>query len=541
MPTVPVGPAPAPAVLTFASTAGRWTLLATILGSALAGIDATVVNVALPDIGADLDADFTSLQWTVSAYALTLASFILLGGTLGDRFGRRRVFLVGVVWFAVASAACGLAVDVEMLIAARALQGVGAALLTPGSLSILQATFRSQDRARAIGAWSGLGGVATAIGPLLGGWLVDVASWRWVFLINLPLAAVVVVVAVRHVPETRDASAEGTAVDWAGGLLGALALAGVTFALIEAEGGTGLVVPALVVGLVGAVLFVLRERRARYPLLPFSVFGSAQFSATNAVTFLVYGGFGALFFLLVVHLQVVAGFGPVASGSALLPVTVIMLLLSSRSGALAARIGPRLQMSAGPVVCAAGMLLLARIGPDASYVVDVLPGMVVFGLGLAIMVAPLTSAALAAAPAEHAGLASGVNNAVARTGGLLAVAAIPALAGIGAGEGGYASASFADGYQRALWISAAILLVAAVLAAATVRNDLLEDDEVPGTTPATAQGTTGTTGTTQATAAAGVPAAAGPVRQLPHCAVGAPPLLSSCEQDAADETGPASR
>jgi EmrB/QacA subfamily drug resistance transporter len=513
--TVPTGPGPT--ALTFASAAGRWTLLATILGSALAGIDATVVNVALPDIGADLDADFTSLQWTVSAYALTLASFILLGGTLGDRFGRRRVFLVGVVWFALASALCGLAVDVEMLIGARALQGVGAALLTPGSLSILQASFRSGDRARAIGAWSGLGGVATAIGPLLGGWLVDVASWRWVFLINLPLAALVVVVTLRHVPESRDPASAGTAVDWSGGVLGALALAGVTFALIEADAGARLVVPALVVAAAGAVLFVLRERRAAYPVLPFPVFSSAQFSATNAVTFLVYGGFGALFFLLVVHLQVVAGFGPVAAGSALLPVTAIMLVLSARSGALAARIGPRLQMSSGPLVCAVGLLLLSRIGTDASYVLDVLPGMVVFGLGLAIMVAPLTSAALAAAPAEHAGMASGVNNAVARTGGLLAVAAIPALAGISGSEGsGYDSPSFADGFQQALWISAAILVVAGVLAALTIRNDLLEDDDAPdpadqvGSVPTPAQ-------------------PVGPTRQLPHCAVGAPPLMSACE------------
>ncbi|CAN5256826.1 MFS transporter [soil metagenome] len=505
--------APAAASLTFDSAPGRWVLLATILGSALAGIDATVVNVALPDIGADLDTDFTSLQWTVSAYALTLASFILLGGTLGDRFGRRRIFLVGVIWFAATSALCGLAVDVEMLIASRALQGVGAALLTPGSLSILQASFRSRDRARAIGAWSGLGGVATAIGPLLGGWLVDVASWRWVFLINLPLAALVVVVSLRHVPESHDPSSDGVAADWAGGILGAIALAGITYALIEADAGAAVVVPAVFVALLGAALFALRERRARYPVLPFSVFASAQFSATNAVTFGVYGGFGALFFLLVVQLQVVAGFGPVASGSALLPVTLIMLVLSSRSGALAARIGPRLQMSTGPLVCAVGILLLARIGRDASYVVDVLPGMVVFGLGLAIMVAPLTSAALAAAPAEHAGMASGVNNAVARTGGLLAVAAIPALAGIG--TDGYDSPAFADGYRHALWISAAILVVSGVLAALAVRNDLLDDsDDSPEDGEPSAP-----------------PAPAAHQRQLPHCAVGAPPLVSAFDPD----------
>ena len=479
---------------------GRWVLLATVLGSALAGIDATVVNVALPAIGADLGGGFTSLQWTVSAYALTLASFILLGGTLGDRFGRRRVFVVGVVWFALASALCGLAVDVQMLIGARALQGVGAALLTPGSLAILQASFGRLDRARAIGAWSGLGGVATAIGPLLGGWLVDVASWRWVFLINLPLAALVVAVAVRHVPETRDPTASDASVDWSGGVLGALALAGLTFALIEADGGARVVVPALAVGLVGAVLFVLRERRARYPVLPLNVFAAAQFSATNAVTFLVYGGFGALFFLLVVQLQVVAGFGAVASGAALLPVTLVMLLLSSRSGALAARIGPRLQMSVGPVVCAGGMLLLSGIDAKSSYALGVLPGVTVFGLGLAIMVAPLTAAALAAAPAAHAGMASGVNNAVARTGGLLAVAAIPALAGLG--SDGFTAPDLASGYPVALWISSGILLLAGVVAALTVSNELLEHDE---------------------------PAERSEEHHLPHCAVGGPPLMCTCE------------
>ncbi len=484
--------------LSLATGAGRWVLLATILGSALAGIDATVVNVALPALGEALDAEFSALQWTVSAYALTLASFILLGGTLGDRFGRRRVFVVGVVWFAVASLACGLAQDVGTLIAARAVQGVGAALLTPGSLALLQVSFRTEDRARAIGAWSGLGGVATAIGPLLGGWLVDVASWRWVFLINLPLAAVVVWIAARHVPETHDDAADGTAVDWAGGILGAVALAGLTFALIESSRGPVVVMAALAVGLAGAVGFVVRERRAAYPVLPLGVFTSAQFSAVNGVTFLVYGGFGVVFFLLVVQLQEVTGFGPVAAGSALLPVTALMLVLSARSGALAARIGPRLQMSVGPLVCATGLLLLARVGAGDTYLADVLPGVVVFGLGLAIMVAPLTAAALGAAPDEHAGMASGVNNAVARTGGLLAVAAIPVLAGVTDGA--------ARGFERALWVSAAILVVSGLVAAVTVRNDVLAPDSPSD-------------------------AADEPTQHLSHCGVGAPPLASACDDE----------
>lgn len=461
--------------LAYRSPAGRWLMLATILGSAMAGIDATVVNVALPAIGEELDADFTTLQWTVTAYALTLAAFILVGGVLGDRFGRRRVFVVGVVWFALASLACGLAPDAEVLVAARALQGVGGALLTPGSLAMIQASFTAEDRARAIGAWSGLGGVATAAGPFLGGWLVDAVSWRWVFLINVPLAALVVWVAWRHVPETRDPDAAGR-VDVAGALLGALALGGLTYAL-TAAGETGVATGVLLaagVGVVAAGLFVVVERRVAHPMLPFSVFRSVQFSAANAVTFVVYGGFGALFFLLVIQLQVVGGYSALAAGVATLPLTVVMLLLSARSGALAARIGPRRQMAAGPVICAAGALLMLRIGPDASYPGEVLPALLVFGLGLATMVSPLTATALAAAPAEHAGLASGVNNAVARTAGLVAVAAVPALAGL-TGRVYDDPAAFDAGFGTAVVVSAVVLVLGGVLAAITIRDDVLED------------------------------------------------------------------
>lgn len=467
----------APETVAFDSARGRWLMLATILGSALAGIDATVVNVALPAIGESLDAEFTTLQWTVSAYALTLASFILIGGVLGDRFGRRRVFVFGVVWFAVASLACGLAPNAEVLVAARALQGVGGALLTPGSLAMIQASFASTDRARAIGAWSGLGGVATAAGPFLGGWLVEVASWRWVFLINVPLATYVVWVAHRHVPESRDPAATGR-IDVAGAVLGAAALGGLTYALISAgEDGlsTGVIVAAAV-GLLSALVFVVVERRVTDPMLPFEAFRSAQFSAANAVTFVVYGGFGAVFFLLVIHLQVVAGFSPIAAGSAALPVTGVMLLLSARSGALAARIGPRLQMAVGPLVVAVALLLTLRIGQDARYVADVLPAVVVLGLGLAVMVSPLTATALAAAPAEHAGLASGVNNAVARTAGLVAIAAIPAVSGL-TGRVYADPVGFADGFSTAIWISVAILVAGGALAAATIRNDVLAAEE----------------------------------------------------------------
>lgn len=491
--------------LQLSTAQGRWVLLAAILGSALAGIDATVVNVALPTIGEQLDADFTALQWTVTAYALTLAAFILTGGTLGDRFGRRRVFLVGVVWFAVASLACGLAPSVEVLVASRALQGVGGALLTPGSLALLQVLFRADDRARAIGAWSGLGGVATAIGPLLGGWLVDVASWRWVFLVNAPLAAVVVLVTLRHVPETHDTGSDGRPVDWAGSALAVLGLAGVTFALIRAgeSGGSG---PVLATGLAGVAvlaLFVLHERRTPHPMLPLGVFASRQLTAANLVTLLVYGGLGVVFFLLVLHLQVVAGFGPVAAGSALLPVTVVMLLLSSRSGALASRIGPRLQMTVGPLVAALGAALLLRIGPGASYAADVLPGVLVFGLGLAAMVAPLTATALAAAPPEHAGLASGVNNAVARTGGLVTVAAVPVVAGL-AGASYADPVVFAAGFERAVWMSVGLLVVAGAVAATTIRDEVLEEGPGAGPEPE--------------------------VTHFSHCSVGGTPAATSCDE-----------
>ena len=404
--------------VTLGSPSGRWILLASILGSGLAGIDATVVNVALPAIGRSLNAGFADLQWTVTAYTLTLASFILLGGSLGDRYGRRRVFVLGIVWFAAASLLCGLAPGTGLLIAARALQGVGGALLTPGSLAMIQASFVPEDRSRAIGLWSGLGGVATAIGPFLGGWLVESVSWRWVFLINVPLAAVVVLIAVARVPETRDPrSVPG--LDLAGAGLGVLALGGITYALVEQPSRGFGSVPVLVAGALGVVAaaaFIIVEWRTAHPMLPLGIFASRQFSAANAVTFTVYGGFGAVFFLLVVQLQVVSGFSPIAAGVSILPITVIMLLLSSRSGQLAYRIGPRLQMSLGPLVCAGGLVLMLRIGPAASYLTDVLPGVAVFGVGLAIMVAPLTATALAAAPAEHAGLASGVNNAVARAG-----------------------------------------------------------------------------------------------------------------------------
>lgn len=452
---------------------GRWVLFASVLGSGLAMLDATVVNIALPRIGADLDAEFSGLQWTVNGYTLSLAALILLGGSLGDRFGRRRVFVIGTVWFALASLLCGLAPNVEALVAGRMLQGVGGALLTPGSLALIQASFRPDDRARAIGAWSGLGGVAGALGPLLGGTLVEI-SWRLVFLVNLPFAALVVVVALRHVPESHDPDLDSR-LDLAGAVLGALGLAGTTYALVRI-GDSGLgptLAPAILVsgalGLACLGAFVLVERRSTHPMLPVDIFASRQFTAANLVTFTVYAALGGVFFLLVLHLQIVAGFAPLTAGLALLPVTAAMLLLSARAGALAQRIGPRLPITVGPLVCAVALLLLLRIGPGSSYLSDVLPAVVVYGLGLSLTVAPLTAAVLAAASTRHAGVASGVNNAVARAAGLLAVAALPVLGGISGGD--YRDpVAFAAGFQTAMLVCAGLLALGGVLSALTISD-----------------------------------------------------------------------
>jgi len=453
----------------------RWVLGATVGASGLAMLDATTVNVALPAIGTDLDATVAGLQWTVNAYTLSLASVILLAGSLADRYGRRRVFQIGIAWFAGASLLCAAAPTVGALAVARALQGIGGALLTPGSLAILQASFASGDRARAVGAWSGLGGIAAAIGPLLGGWLVGAGSWRAIFWINLPVAAVVLWVTPRHVPESRaDAPGEpGARFDLLGAVLTALGLGASTWALIAAgdQGASPVVLAAGTAGVLALVGFLLVESRARAPLVPLELFASRQFSGVNLVTFVVYGGMAGLFFLLVVYLQQVAGYSPLVAGTALLPVTVLMLLLSSRAGALAERIGPRRPMTGGPLVMATGMLLLARIGPDPSYATDLLPGALVFGLGLSATVAPLTATVMSSADPRRSGVASGVNNAVARTASLLAVAVLPVAAGL-TGEAFRDPERFASGYRVAMRISAALVASGGVLAWLTIRDRL---------------------------------------------------------------------
>ncbi|GAA1642853.1 MFS transporter [Georgenia ruanii] len=477
-------------------------LAITVLGSGIAAVDATVVNIALPTIGRDFHTGVAALQWVANGYTLTLAGFLLIGGSLGDRFGRRRVYLIGVVWFALASVACGLAPSAVLLVAARILQGFGAALLTPGSLAILEASFVPDDRARAIGAWSGLGGLAIAAGPVLGGYLITAASWRWIFFINVPIAAAVVVLGARHVPESRDASVTGR-LDYGGAVAAAVFLSGLTYAFIEAP-TLGWLSPAVLMATLlaigGLTALLVLERREAAPMLPLSIFRERQFTATNAVTFIVYAALTGATFLLPLVLQVVSGYSPLGSGLALLPLTAIMLTLSARSGRVATRIGPRLQLSIGPVVVGAGVAALAFTTAGSTYVIYTLPAIVILGLGLAITVAPLTATAMSSAPTQHSGIASAINNDVARVGGLLAVAVLPTLAGI-TGKAYLDPETLAAGFTTAVLISGGLCVAAGLLAAATITN--------PG----------------PARRPAGAPAP-----EYRHCGLEAPPLTTGVSQ-----------
>jgi EmrB/QacA subfamily drug resistance transporter len=453
--------------------AGRAVIAAAALGSGIAFLDGTVVNVALRTIGEDLDASLAELQWITNGYLLSLSSLILLGGSLGDRFGRRRIFVVGTIWFAAASLLCGIAPNPEVLIAARVLQGIGGALLTPGSLAMIQGAFVHEDRPPAIGAWSGLTSIAGAIGPFVGGGLIEYADWRWIFLINPPLAALTVYIALRYVPETRDPNAPAH-FDFVGAALAAAALGGATYALIEWGGGAAWV--AVAVGVAATVGFVVVEMREPMPMLPLGIFRDRTFSASNVMTLVVYGALGAVSFFVTIQLQTVSGYGALAAGAAFVPTTLLMLLLASRGGRLGMRIGPRIPMTFGPVVMAVSVLLMLRIGPDVSYVADVLPGVVVFGLGLSLMIAPLTATVLAAAPDEHAGIASGVNNAVARAGALLAVAALPVAVGLH-GEDYADPVAFNSAYRAAMMACAVLLTIGGVVSWLTIRNRVLEPPE----------------------------------------------------------------
>jgi EmrB/QacA subfamily drug resistance transporter len=439
----------------------------------MAFIDATAVNVALPSIGRELHASLSGLQWTVTAYTLTLAALILLGGSLGDRYGRRRVFLIGVGWFAAASLVCGIAQTSWQLVVARGVQGVGGALLTPGSLALIQSSFRPGDRARAIGLWSSLAGIAGLIGPFLGGVLVDAVSWRLVFLLNVPVA-VLVVVAGRHVPESRDPDRHGR-FDVLGAVLGALALGGITYALITAgeDPGRADVAASGALGVLAGVGFVLRERRAASPMLPPRLFADRQFSGANLATLVIYGALGGGSLFLVLQLQTVLGYPASTAGAAMLPSIVLLTLLSPRGGALATKIGPRVPMTVGPLVVAASALWLTGVDGSAPYYLEVLPGSLLQGLGMAITVAPLTATVLAAAPDAMAGVASGVNNAVARAGQLLAIAALPVVVGLSGTD--YAHpAAFTHGYRTAIFLCAALFAAGGAVSWATIRNDVLD-------------------------------------------------------------------
>ncbi len=468
--------AKAPDGIAFESGPGRWLLAVAVAGSGMAFLDGTVVNVALPDIGRDFDASTSALQWILNGYLLTLASLILLGGSLGDRYGRRLVFSLGVGLFTFASALCAAAPNAEMLIGARLLQGVGGALLTPGSLALIEASFRPTDRARAIGAWSGLGGVAAAIGPLVGGYLIGAISWRAIFLINIPLGAFVIWAAAKHVPESRDPGAGGR-LDLTGAVLTALGLAGTTYALIEApaKGASAAILVTAIGGVAALVAFFVHEHRTPNPMLPLSIFSSRQFSAANAVTFVVYAALGGVFFLLVSFLQISMGYTPIEAGSASLPVTALMLVFSARAGNLAQQIGPRIPLTVGPLVIAVGLTWLSMVAPGDSYLTSILPAVVIFGAGLTLVVAPVTATVLAAADANHSGIASGVNNAVARVAGLLAVAVLPVIAGL-TGDSFYDPEAMTDGFQIGMMTCAALAAVGGVLAWFTIDSAVLHEE-----------------------------------------------------------------
>ncbi|HEY8164987.1 MAG TPA: DHA2 family efflux MFS transporter permease subunit [Gemmatimonadaceae bacterium] len=443
---------------------------ACVLGSGAVFLEGSVVSVAVPAIARDFSLGVDGVQWVLNGYMLTLSSLMLLGGSLGDSYGRRKVFAIGLIAFAVASLLCSIAPSLVTLVAARAIQGAAGAVLVPNSLAILESDFAADDRGAAIGQWAGWSAASTALGPFVGGWLVDVLSWRWVFVSISPFAVGAAVIAVQHVP-AEHRKPEGR-IDFLGAAVVTLALAGLMTALISGArlgASNPEILAAAIGGTLLVIVFVFVERRASNPLLPLSMFRSMQFSGANLETLFVYAALNGLFFFLMLQLQNNVGYSALAAGAAILPVNFIMLGLSPLAGRLATRIGPRIPMTVGAFVAGAGMILLARINRGAEYTTVMLPAFVVFGLGLAIVVAPLTAAVLAAVPERRSGVASAINNAVARLAGLLAVAVLPLVAGV-AGLSHPSGPAFAAGYRRAMWICAVLCALGGVIAFATIRR-----------------------------------------------------------------------
>lgn len=467
----------------YGEASGWWVVTTMVLGSGIAFLDSSVVNVALPPIARGLHTGIAGLQWTLDGYLLMLGSLILTAGSLGDLFGRRRMFVTGLGVFAGASLLCGIAPNVGVLIAARALQGAGGALLVPQSLAIIGATFEGKDQTKAVAVWAGLSGVTTLFGPALGGWLVSY-SWRWIFFINLPLSAICIAMAIAKVPETSDPES-ARRLDIPGSLAAAGGLGGLVYMLIEGPGKGFIRASILGAGIAGGALliaFVLIEMRSKLPMIPRDIFKSKQFTGANLTTVLVYASLYGVSFLVTLQLQIRLHYSPLESGLASTPITLLLLFLSPYAGRLSMRFGPRLPMTVGPIVIGLGLVMMGQIRPGDHYITGVFPSMMVFGLGLSIMVAPLTAAMLAAVAKRHMGVGSAINNAVARVGGLLAIALLPALAGVRGGT------SPTNGqYERALLIAAGWALAGGVIAFATIRTAAPPESSAQTPSPASSR------------------------------------------------------